>query len=122
MDLPRGDCLGDPLTPAAPRLPRGLCSAASPERPSVRAGSRTLPPRSFSRDHRPSIGGRSQVRSTPRQAVQPGLRTCALEQSPYPSPSTTIRSRALTGLLPFSISRHLAEPALRASSSFHLFP
>lgn len=50
------------------------------------------------------------------------MRTCVLERSPYPNPGTTIRSRPRPGLLPFSISRHLVEPALRASPSFHLFP
>lgn len=63
-----------------------------------------------------------RARSAPWRAAHPGLRTCALGRSPYPNPGSRAHSRAQTGLFPLSIPRHLEEPALRASSSFHLFP
>ena len=117
-----GDCQSSTCPAPCPPCARGLCSAASPGHLSVRAGGGTLPPRSVSADHRPSWGVRPRARSAPWRAAHPGLRTCALGRSPYPNPGSRAHSRARMGLFPLSIPRHLAEPALRASSSFHLFP
>ncbi|XP_037665110.1 extensin-like, partial [Choloepus didactylus] len=120
-----------PETPAPRRPHRPAPAVLAPRlHHSVSLWGGTLPSQRFSGDPRPSSGccppppqgpqliARSHSAHWP--AAGPGLRTCALGRSPSPSPSFTAHSRARTGRLPLSIPGHLAEPALTASSSFHL--
>lgn len=124
--------LGPHRGPAAPRLPWG---PPHPHCPLARRAPtdsapqfpQNIPP--CGREAGPShLGAASGTTALPwgaapgpaphrRRRPSPGLRTCALGRSPYPNP----RSRAWRRLLPLFILGHLAEPAPKASSGFHLF-
>lgn len=116
--------MGLPGGPSCPRCPSPLVRACtllrSFSRTSLSAGGRQDPSTSeLLPGPPPHLRGAPPAGSSPLQAAEPGLRTCAWWRSPYPNP----RSRARRGLpAPHVILGHLAEPALRASSSFHLFP